>query len=165
MNEVEECAESCRLNCGALSGSRSPFSCTSPPPPSFRRCRPVGNGALQADAQGAVVRDRIVPARLADEVVHRANIGQEKFPRLCRRATWRNCYKTDSNGISSVFRDNIYSTVIILAGCHLPPSSSRGRSPCFFSMSCAPNGDCGVMMRISCWSCTTSVPPARGPMK
>ena len=73
--------------------------------------------------------------------------------------------RQNSNGISSVLRDDYYSTEIILAGCHLPPSSSRGRSPCFFSMSCAPNGDCGVMMRISCLSCTTSVPPARGPMK
>ena len=58
-----------------------------------------------------------------------------------------------------------YSTATIRADCFLPASSSCRRSPCFFSRSCAPNGDCGVMTRTSRVSCTTSVPPARGPMK
>lgn len=58
-----------------------------------------------------------------------------------------------------------YSTPMMFAGCFAPPKLSSGRSPAFLPRSCSPNGDCGVMTRISFRSCNTSVPPARGPRK
>jgi hypothetical protein len=45
-----------------------------------------------------------------------------------------------------------HSTLTILVACFAPPRVSCGWSPCFLPMSCSPNGDCGVMTRISLFS-------------
>ena len=58
-----------------------------------------------------------------------------------------------------------HSTLVTRYGSRTPPKSSCKRSPDFLPRNCSPNGDCGVMTRISRPSCFTSVPPAFGPMK
>ncbi len=46
-----------------------------------------------------------------------------------------------------------------------PPTFILSRSPCFRPINWEPSGDCGVRTKIVRFWCTTSVPPALGPMK